>query len=89
MPFVKKAEKLKRGIREVVLLPALKRHLKPGKGLVFPNQNGEYMTESQYTRLWDDFLCKVRVTGLLREKRLVQADSALYAARLRYNIVLV
>ena len=54
VPFVKKP-KTRKGIREVVLLPALKRHLKPGKGLVFPNQNGEYMTESQYTRLWDDF----------------------------------
>lgn len=53
-PFIKKP-KTKKGVREVVLLPELRKHLKPGKGLIFPNQYGEFLTESQYAKAWDNY----------------------------------
>lgn len=60
-PQVKKP-KTEAGIREVVLLDVLADKLpKRKKGLVFPNEKGEHMTETQFQRQWELYQ---RETGL-------------------------
>lgn len=60
-PQVKKP-KTAAGVREVVLLDVLAAKLpKRKKGLVFPNEKGEYMTETQFQRQWELYQ---RETGL-------------------------
>lgn len=40
------------GKRTVPLMNRLLEKIKPGKGLIFPNENGELMTEMQFQKLW-------------------------------------
>lgn len=54
-PCIKKP-KTETSIGEVPLLDKLLVKIKPKrKGLVFPNQNGEYITNSQFNKLWDSY----------------------------------
>lgn len=59
-PFIK-TPKTKKGRRSIVLLPELKQHLKPKRGIIFPNGSGDYMTENQYEKAWSRYL---RESGL-------------------------
>lgn len=52
IPHVKQP-KTKTSIRTIPIVDELLPYLHPGKGLVFPNENGEYMTETQYQRQYE------------------------------------
>ena len=54
-PFIK-TPKTKKGRRSIVLLPELKKHLKPKSGIIFPNREGNLMTENQYEKAWSRYL---------------------------------
>lgn len=47
-----KEPKTEAGVRVIPLLAGLKKHLKPAKGLVFPNESGGYITEGSFTARW-------------------------------------
>lgn len=48
-----KTPKTESGYRTVPVLNKLYEKIKKGKGYVFPNQNGEMLTESQWQRQWE------------------------------------
>ena len=48
-----KEPKTKTSVGEVPILDALLSKITPSKGLVFPNEKGEYITETQFQRLWE------------------------------------
>ncbi len=59
-PYVSKP-KTSKSIGKVPILDALLKVLKPSKGLIFPNKNGEYMTQRQFECAWQRY-CKA--TGI-------------------------
>lgn len=57
-----KPPKTKKSIRNILLLPELKKILPKNKsGLIFPNTQGNYMSESSYEKAWDRYY---RLSGL-------------------------
>lgn len=50
-----KTPKTEKGVRDIPLLDKLAEKLKPGKGLIFANKSGEYLTEWQFQKSWDDY----------------------------------
>lgn len=52
-----KLPKTQTSIATIPLLDALLKKIKPGRGLVFPDADGEYLTDSRFQRLWHDY-CK-------------------------------
>ena len=60
-PFIK-STKTDAGVRDIYLLPKLREVIpKKHKGLIFPNVNGELMTQTQYRKAWDKYR---KTTGL-------------------------
>ena len=57
-----KEPKTEAGIRPVPILDALAVHLEPGTGLVFPNANGEYISENSFSRRWSNFQKETGIT---------------------------
>ncbi len=55
-PKIKKP-KTEASVSTLPILDALAARLKPGKGIIFPNEKGEYMTQSQFDRNWELY-CK-------------------------------
>lgn len=53
-PFIKEPKTAK-GVRTVPILDTLLPHLKKGKGLVFPNDHGTYITAKEYETLWRNY----------------------------------
>ena len=47
-----KAPKTKNGVRDVPIVNKLAEKIQPGKGLVFPGENGHYMTNGMWERHW-------------------------------------
>lgn len=47
-----KAPKTKNGVRDVPIVNKLAEKIQPGKGLVFPGENGKYMTNGMWERHW-------------------------------------
>ena len=50
-----KEPKTEAGVREVPIIDALAQHITPGKGLVFPNAEGNYITENAFSRRWSNY----------------------------------
>lgn len=50
-----KPPKTKKGIRDIPLLDKLAEKLEPGKGLIFANESGGYLTEWQFQKSWADY----------------------------------
>lgn len=50
-----KTPKTDAGYRPVPILNALAEHIAPGTGLVFPNENGTYITENSFSKRWANF----------------------------------
>ncbi len=50
-----KAPKTESGIRDIPLLKKLAEKLKPGKGLIFANKRGSYMTEWEFQNAWGKY----------------------------------
>lgn len=59
---IAKAPKTEAGERAVPILDALAVHLEPGTGLVFPNANGEYISENSFSRRWSNFQKETGIT---------------------------
>lgn len=58
-----KKPKTETSIGVLPILDALLPHLKPGKGLVFPNENGELMLETQFRKKWDIYCNEAGITA--------------------------
>lgn len=56
-----KLPKTQTSIGTLPILDALANKIKPGKGLVFPNDNGDYMTNTQFIAKWTEYC---RATGI-------------------------
>ena len=50
-----KEPKTEAGVRDVPILNDLAAKLSPGKGLVFPNERGTFITENSFSRRWSNF----------------------------------
>lgn len=61
-PFVK-SPKTKTSIAPIPILDALVSKIHPSSGLVFPNDKGEYITETQFQRLWELYCKESGVTA--------------------------
>ncbi len=62
-PYVKKP-KTEASIGEVPILDKLLAKIKPQqKGLVFPNDAGEYLTDTQFNKLWDTYKKETGITA--------------------------
>lgn len=61
-PMVK-LPKTQTSIGVVPILDALAKKIKPGKGLVFPNEHGEYITDTQFKYMWRKYCQASGVTA--------------------------
>lgn len=50
-----KAPKTKSGVRDIPLMTRLAQALTPGKGIIFANETGGYLTESQFQKKWAEY----------------------------------
>ena len=57
-----KEPKTEAGVRQVPILNDLAEKLTPGKGLVFPNARGTYITENSFSKRWSSFQKETGVT---------------------------
>lgn len=64
-----KLPKTSTSIACVPIPDALYSKLKPSKGLVFPNANGDYMTEMQFQKAWKDYCKESGVTATAHQFR--------------------
>lgn len=60
-PKVKKP-KTEKGYRTLPLMSRLLDVITPGSGIIFPNQNGEYMTETQFQKAWATYVAESGVS---------------------------
>ncbi|MBQ7799649.1 MAG: tyrosine-type recombinase/integrase [Oscillospiraceae bacterium] len=58
-----KLPKTKTSIGVVPILDALAEKIKPGKGLVFPNEQGEYITDTQFKYMWRKYCQTTGITA--------------------------
>jgi len=58
-----KLPKTKTSIGVVPILDALAKKIKPGKGLVFPNEKGDYITDTQFKSLWKKYCEETGITA--------------------------
>ncbi len=64
-----KEPKTETSVARIPILDALYSKLKPGKGLVFPNQRGEYMSDSQYDKAWKDYCATTGINATVHQLR--------------------
>lgn len=64
-----KEPKTSTSIARIPIPDALYNKLKPGKGLVFPNASGDYMTEMQFQKAWSDYCKESGVTATVHQFR--------------------
>lgn len=57
-----KEPKTEAGIRDVPILNDLAEKIFPGKGLVFPNERGTYITENSFSRRWSNYRKQTGIT---------------------------
>lgn len=57
-----KEPKTESGVRDIPLLKKLAEKLEPGKGLIFPNKKGTYMTEWEFQKAWGDYAAAAGIT---------------------------
>lgn len=57
-----KEPKTEAGERQVPILDALAEHLKPGTGLVFPNAEGNYISENSFSKRWSNYQKETGIT---------------------------
>lgn len=61
-PYLK-CPKTEKSRAPLPLLDTLLEKIKPSKGLVFPNNNGEHMTETQFQRQWELYAAESGITA--------------------------
>ena len=64
-----KAPKTQKGTREVPLVDKLLEKITPGKGLVFPDKDGGFLTEMHYQKLWRAYQQESGVTCTAHQLR--------------------
>lgn len=67
-PIVK-SPKTEASISTVPILDVLAKKISPSKGIVFPNEKGEYLTDSQFRKLWSQYREESGVTATMHQFR--------------------
>ncbi len=60
-PRIKKP-KTEKGIREIPILTKLAEKLTPGKGIIFANEKGEYLSPAEFTNAWEAYVAATGIT---------------------------
>lgn len=68
-----KEPKTDAGTRTVPIIDRLAAVLQPSSGLVFPNSSGELFTETQFQKLWRDYVAKAGISCTMHQLRHVFA----------------